>query len=433
MHGSIGSLSIAKIKESIDNIAVSTALKQSGVTREFVDSYLVSASEFASSKIESYVEEFTTLRVAPVLRDLVPGVILPLTRNLDIDGFGAGVHAALSNLAISGYTLRVRRDDRVVYTLIWNWARRPQDGNPKGWQTNVKMHVASVSKLVTSMAIVKKMTELNLSFDTPIVGYLPAYLTKGAHVDKITFRHLLTHRSGFRRNSSGGPNDGYTYTDLKALLANGVGLANIGAWHYHNGNFIALRVLLAVLTGRLDINQRLNIGGFMDLSDVLWDTVSINNYTDYVSNNVLMPSFCQASLTPAADGSLAYATDLSLNGWLANASPSAGTAGWWFSCDEICNIMNTYWRSDAIVPKTVARRALRAGFGVDDPDGWQFHKRQPDCFMKGGYWSDGAGKTQQCVVAFAPRNVEIAVFVNSPITNSNIFRIVANQLAANLR
>lgn len=432
MLGHIGSLSIAKIKDNVGNSTVSTALLRNGIEREFIETYLESAARFAPAKLESYIDEFTRPRVAPVLRDFDPGIRQRVTRNLDIDGFGAGVHAALSNLSISGYTLRVRQNDRVVYTLIWNWARRPQDDNPRGWQPNVKMHVASVSKLVTSMAIVKRMTEMGLSFDTPIIGYLPTYLTKGAQIDKITFRHLLTHRSGFRREKSGGPNDGYSYTDLKALLTSGVSAANFGTWHYHNGNYIALRVLLTVLTGRLDIHQKLTIGTWLDLSDMFWDSVSISNYTQYVTQNVLMPSFCQASLEPPADGSLAYASNLSLKGLLANASPAAGTAGWWFSCDEICNIMNTYWRSDAIVRKTIANRALRDGFGLDDPNGWQFHNGRPDCFMKGGYWSDDAGKTQQCVVAFAPRGVEIAVFVNSPIMDNNVSGIVAGQLAANL-
>ena len=359
--------------------------------------------------------------------------LLP-TRNLDADAFVAGLHADLAAQPICGYTLRVRRDGVTTHTMIWNWARRPQDPAQLGWKPDIKMHVASVSKLVTAMAMVKLLRDKGVSYDALVSPYLPSYLSVGPNLSGLTFRQLLSHRSGFRQPSrglpnTGGPNGGYDYGQFKTLYATGVKAADVNQYEYHNGNFIALRVALSVLTGLVDRNAFSS----SVVPDESWDSLSAGYYLYYARQNVLLPSFCQADIIPPSGGSLGYAPDLSLKGMNANAMASAGTAGWWFSVDEIMNIMNTFWQSNAIVPQTVARRALREGLTGEDPWPFQFHRGKPDCFMKGGYWDDDAKKTTQCVVVFAPRNVEIAVFVNSPIPGNNITGYVANRLAQNLR
>jgi Beta-lactamase len=366
--------------------------------------------------------------------DLIPDFSQDIVhRNLDVDAFGQKMHASLKDLPISGYTLRVRRAGETVYTLIWNWARRPQDANEEGWQPTVKMHVASVSKLVTSMAVVKLLHEKGISADTPIAGFLPSYFNPGAGAASLTFRQLLTHTSGFRRKDSSGPNDGYTFADFKSYFESGVKPADVGQWHYHNGNYIGLRIAVGILSGAINANARFDLPFLPNnLNDTFWDALSINAYVSYVTHNVFVPSFTQASLQPQALDSLAYPNDLAQAGWAADASPSAGTAGWWLSVDEIMNIMNTYWQSNAIVPRSVARRALSDGFGLDGMQNWQVFLNRQDCFMKGGYWSDGMGRTQQCIVAFAPQDIELAVFVNSPVPNNNIAGIVSDHLSTSI-
>jgi hypothetical protein len=94
--------------------------------------------------------------------------------------------------------------------------------------------------------------------------------------------------------------------------------------------------------------------------------------------------------------------------------------------------MAAYWDTDSIVRRAVSHQALRYGFGLDDTPTWQLSDGVQDCFMKSGYWSDGAGHTQQCVVAFAPNDTQIAAFVNSPISMNTIQGVVAGPLSANI-
>ena len=140
-------------------------------------------------------------------RDIV-GVPIKRGRTLDVNAFADAMHRDLSARPISGYTLRVRRGGTTVYTLFWNWARHPQDENERGWKPDLKMHIASVSKLVTMMAIVKILHEKNISVNTPVAAFLPTYFRRGANTHGLTFRHLLTHTSGLRKMESGGLNDG---------------------------------------------------------------------------------------------------------------------------------------------------------------------------------------------------------------------------------
>jgi Beta-lactamase len=360
-----------------------------------------------------------------------------IARVFDFEAFAKAVHADLSVAPISGYTLQIRKDGQTVYTLFWNWARRPQDSPELGWKPTVKMHVASVSKLVTAMAVVKLLHDKGISYDTPISNFLPEYFVGGPNAGRLTFRHFLTHTSGMIQVGAGGPNDGYTFTEFKNYYEQGVVDSNIGSYNYHNGNFIALRIAMCVLTGALRRDFKISFGLFstvgLALTDSVWDSVSTTSYVNYVTQNILVPSFCQASLSPPGDGSLAYSMNLGGRGALFNAEINAGTAGWWFSADEIVNIMNTFWQSDAIVPKSVARSALRAGLGVEAPSSWQLFRGVPDCFIKSGYWSDNANDTQQCVVAFAPGNIELAIFVNSPVPSTNVRNVAAWHMLKNIK
>ena len=39
-------------------------------------------------------------------------------------------------------------------TVDWNWAQEPQDGS-ESWTPDVRMHVASLSKIITAIAMTK--------------------------------------------------------------------------------------------------------------------------------------------------------------------------------------------------------------------------------------------------------------------------------------
>lgn len=357
-----------------------------------------------------------------------------VARNLDDAGLQRDLNAALSGLSVAGYVVKARRSGQTVFTLTGGSARIKPDADATTWTSSIKMHVASVSKLVTAMAMTKLLFRMGIDTDTPVFDNLPAYFRPHPTTAGVTFRQLLTHRSGFRRLDQGGRNDGYTFGDFRSYFEKGVNPTDVGTFNYHNGNSIGLRIAIAIITGHINRNANFDLPGKSGslFNENMWDAVSIEGYVEYLKRSLFTPAGITASLQPEDKDSLAYPSSLSAPGWAADATPSAGTAAWWFSVDDILAIMAAYWQGEAIMPRNVARQSLGHGFGVDANAAWQFSGKTQDCFMKSGFWADGMGRTQQSVVAFAPNDTEIAAFVNSPVPANTISGIVSSCLSANI-
>jgi hypothetical protein len=379
--------------------------------------------------------EDSPLRMRPPRRNV--------ERALNVTAFSQALHAILSAAPISGYAMRIFQRDTPVYTLFWNWARRPQDPLELGWSPSVKMHIASVSKLITAMAVVRLLRERGINVDTPISPYLPDYFVRGANTQQITFRHLLTHTSGFRKIESGGYSDGNTFADFRFYFGLGVNASDMNVWHYHNANYIALRIAIAVLLGspardfKIDSTWPGWIGRAPELNvlftDASWDSQSIDAYAAEVSNRIFSPAGVSAHLFPDGSDSLAYPINLASRGKDLNAYMSAGAAGWWLSCDELLKIMHVFRHTNMIVPAATARAALNSGFGVDGFQPWQQPRfGRVDCLTKAGFWSDGGGATQQSFVAFCPDGHNIAILVNSPIPGNTIDSLARSLLRLSL-
>ena len=107
------------------------------------------------------------------------------------------------------------------------------------------MHIASCSKLITAIAMTKLLNDKHMSYDTPIIAFLPSYWAKGANIDKITFRHLMTHTSGLGINDR-------SDSDFKFMQAGiAAGATRIGSYLYQNMNFGLCRILLSTVNGNI--------------------------------------------------------------------------------------------------------------------------------------------------------------------------------------
>ncbi len=114
--------------------------------------------------------------------------------HLDVNGFGDAVHEALQD-KVAGYVVRLRQHGRTIYAREWNWAKTPADGS-ESWVPDIGMHIASCSKPITAMAMIKLLDDHQIADSAPIIDVLPRYWAKGLNIDRITFHQLLTHTSG---------------------------------------------------------------------------------------------------------------------------------------------------------------------------------------------------------------------------------------------
>jgi len=349
------------------------------------------------------------------------GIATPPKPRLDVNAFGEAFHAAVKD-NVAGYALRIGKNGQTIYTLQWNWAQTPTDAS-LGWSPGRRMHIASVSKLITAMAMVDLLQAKNISYDAKIINYLPTHWQKGPNIDDITFRQLLTHRSGF---STGGSSSNYVF--MRSQVAAGVSSGAIGSPDYENMNFGLCRILLAVINGNINKSAAFPA----PINSIMWDVITTQAYKQYVEDKVFAPAGVSGpDLDKPNNPARAYPWPVSGGGWdSGNLRSMAGGAAWHMSINELLAVMHTYRRTNKIVPPSKAQDALDAGFGVDRITTTSAGK----LYGKNGLWRDGAQRTEQSDVVFMPDGMDIAVFTNSPIgpNSASLRNLVRDLYIANI-
>jgi len=339
--------------------------------------------------------------------------------SFNTDGFVAGLHAALAN-ATAGYVMQLRQHGQPIASAQVNWAKRPSDGS-EAWSQDVRMHIASCSKLITGIAMTKTLAAHNLPATTQIIDYLPGYWAKGPNVDKITFAQLMTHRSGFRVTGSD-----MSFPTMKALIAGGVAAGDIGTYSYQNTNFAICRILLPVMNGAITAGM---IFPPPLLQDQAWDFVTVNAYRAYVQQNLFQPSGVNGpTLTHPDPDALAYQFPANAAWNSGDLTAESGGAGWHMSVNDLLAVVGTFRRAGTIMSSAAAQIMMDAGFGLDviqsTPLGTLYNKN--------GLWASGAGQTEQSLTYLLPRDMELVVLANSPIGDpGQFFRDIVTNLYVN--
>lgn len=345
--------------------------------------------------------------------DGFPPIGIPPKPHLDIPGFTLDLHNTLA-ANVNGYVMRLRKDGVTVATLQWNWARNPvpADAPAVGWNTNRRIHVASVSKFMTAIGLVKMLKQKGIPTNTKIITYLPAYWNPGPNVDLIDFEDLLNHLSGF---STGGSSA--TFATIKAQVEAGVTAADVGnTYDYENMNFGLIRILMATIGGY--INPGMNFG-FEFMNDIFWNIISADAYRHYMETQVFNPHGAFPLLYRTAYTALANRYNATTNGWNSGSfTDQPGGYGWHMTVNEILNIARAL-RTGQIIGLVDAQELLNESWGLNSPLSGE-NTDAGRLYYKPGKWTDNINTpalahTEQCVLLMAPDSVEIVVFVNSEI------------------
>jgi hypothetical protein len=357
--------------------------------------------------------------------DLLPMAHLALhshrvRHHLDVAAFGIALDAALQNQT-AGYVMGLNQHGRKILSQHHNWAHSPSDGSER-WSLDVPMHVASVSKFITGLAMTRLMHDKGISFDSAIAAYLPAYWSQGPGIASITFRELMTHTSGF---TSGG-------CDLLSVEAQvAAGVPGTGVYHYANTNYSLCRILLAVIHGNISVD--VSFPSNPALNDPVWDLATIKAYHQYATKHIFHPSEADARFDHLPEDALAYPFPVTGNGWNSgDLKEICGAAGWHASVHHLLKIMGTFRREDRIVSRLLAQNALDSLFGID----WKISTpiAGASLYTKNGIWEDGQGRMEQSLIYFLPEDMEMVVLANSPIGTTGQFfsSVVTNAYLANI-
>jgi CubicO group peptidase (beta-lactamase class C family) len=123
-------------------------------------------------------------------------------------------------------------------------ARRDTDPPALPMGPEVMANTASVGKVFTTVVLLQALARHGLDVDTAIGPYLPPEWVRGPNVETVTFRDLLTHRSGFRHDST---RIFLSEAAAQEQIALGIGTNVHGLFQYNNINFSIVRDL--ALTG----------------------------------------------------------------------------------------------------------------------------------------------------------------------------------------
>ncbi len=369
-----------------------------------------------------------------------PPIVEPYV--LDVSAFGAELDATLVD-NVAGYVAQLRAVGQPVLTQERNFAKRPQDGS-EPWTPDVQLHVASVSKLMTAMAMTRLMGELNISPDAQIIDYLPDYWTKGTNIEYIVFRNLLDHTSGLSEP------DIMNFSVIQNAIAMGVSLDltadhHLGLYCYQNVDYALCRILLAVMNRNISKSAYIPDPPF---NEAMWDLATIQSYESYLQVNVFGPSAVVGATLdhPAVSPiGLAYAepNDPGL-GW--NSGPlleGCGPYAWHLSVDQVLDVMGEFRRGGGIVTPEAALAMLENGFGIDPfvsygcatpgtpTPPWGLATQAGVVYCKNGTWQDQPnGHMEQALAYFLPNDMELVVLGNSPVQGprgTEFFRDVVTQ------
>ncbi|MYW17434.1 serine hydrolase [Streptomyces sp. SID2955] len=169
----------------------------------------------------------------------------------------AGLAAVLRSVVAQGAPGALARidDHGRTYRAAQGVADR---GTQRALSTDDRFRVGSITKTFSTVVLLQLVDEHRLALDEPVDHYLPGLLPD----DRITVRHVLSHRSGlydytndmFADSVSGFEavrNKVFTYRQLVALsLKKPRTNAPGAAYSYSNTNFVVAGLLIEKLTGQ---------------------------------------------------------------------------------------------------------------------------------------------------------------------------------------
>ena len=270
------------------------------------------------------------------------------------------------------------------------YRRKPADTPCAPFDVFETMHIASMSKTISAIALQKILHEKNISVDSSISAFLPGNWVKGPNTNKVTYRMLLTHTSGFRK-------DNCDFTSLKNMVATGVSSADQGVAVYKNTNFGLMRILIARMVHTSCPDSLIGI-----------------EYVNYITTNVTYPATYASGIgcSPSPIPTLYYNYNKpALAGWKTDDyTNSAGAFGWYLSVMEMACVMINLFSNEILLPQSVVQQMLSGQLGCyfknDITQGGYYHHN--------GEWEDGAGRgCGGCWVYFQKTKHVVIIFMNS--------------------
>lgn len=151
------------------------------------------------------------------------------------------VRKKMNNLP-KGYAVAIGDKEGIKGRSAGGWAQDPADGNLR-MTTKVPSCIGSVTKMMSATALLNLLEAMpGVKLNDPVFSKLPKKWQKkyaGTPVECLTYRHLLQHRSGFRKSGDVANLDSMASLPMPCSLPAGRS--------YNNSNISLLRYLITSL------------------------------------------------------------------------------------------------------------------------------------------------------------------------------------------
>ena len=242
---------------------------------------------------------------------------------------------------------------------------------------------ASVTKVITAVAVLQLLDKKGLSIQDKIWNYLPSSWSIPNSIKQISFRQILRHTGGIRTDV------GNTLANVKTVIEGGITLSDTtgcdeGASCYRNVNYAICRILIAYLDGYAPTTTPYD-------SNTEEAAIS-NRFTDYLQKNIFDKiSISNISFKPATKGTLFYpfpagtANGTDFGDW----SLTGGPAGIQLSTNEISTFLMQLRVSTLLLSEKMKKIMDDNTLGWDVP--WTSWTIDGDEFLgKGGFFPGDA-------------------------------------------
>lgn len=289
------------------------------------------------------------------------------------------------------------------------------DSTNIAFDVNQRMHIASISKTITAIAMSKNLTENKLDWSTQIKDYLPKHWKVHPTLLKTTFGQLLEMRSGLKAQNDAMSS---SYFNLKSLIEEGVDTSKIGKYQYQNVSYGLLRILIAELEGYSHQNK--------NIDSAMVEVNSSNAYVNYINEKIFKPLNIQnvvcreTSSYPTMMYPFPYRGEKGLvsgyagfeesNGDLTNY---VGGLGWYVSIEELGKLLSEFYNTDTVVSKKSFDILLKQRFP------FYISKNKKSQYISGmGMWIWSKPNSQynvglNTIYVLYPNDILVVVFVNS--------------------
>lgn len=164
------------------------------------------------------------------------------------ESLAALVEARMKEYHVPGVALGVLRAGR---TTIRGFGVRSVN-DPQPVTANTVFPLASISKTVTTTAVMRLVEQGRIDLHAPVRKYLPDFRVADEAASRdVTIWHLVTHTSGWEGQLSATDKGDETLARFVAGLATNMQLAPPGAaWSYNNAGFAVAGRVIEVVTGK---------------------------------------------------------------------------------------------------------------------------------------------------------------------------------------